>query len=328
MEINLDSIADVYTRFARTQAAGVSPLYERLASHVAQTPELLSFLATLPPARRQPNLFLAAVRLVAGTPSDGAALLEAARAHAPAIRETMLSRTTQTNEPARCALMLPILASLPQPLALLELGASAGLCLLPDRYGYDYGGGRRLSPARDADRAPVLPCRVNDQTPVPKALPEIIWRLGLDLDPRDIGREDDVRWLDTPVWPDQEERRERLHAALEIARSDPPPLREGDLLRDLESAVAEAPKQATLVVFHTAVMAYVAPQAKRDAFARAVRTTGAVWICNEAPALYPQMAATAPAPPHGGLYLQSVDGRPVAWAGAHGQSLDWFGPAP
>ena len=69
----------------------------------------------------------------------------------------MLERRTQTNEPARCALMLPLLAALPQPLALLEVGASAGLCLLPDRYGYDYDGPaprRRLAdPALHARRA-------------------------------------------------------------------------------------------------------------------------------------------------------------------------------
>ena len=60
----------------------------------------------------------------------------------------MLERRTQTNEAARCALMLPLLAALPQPLALLEVGASAGLCLLPDRYGYDYGTATRSAPAR------------------------------------------------------------------------------------------------------------------------------------------------------------------------------------
>ena len=39
----------------------------------------------------------------------------------------ILARRTQTNEPARCAVLLPALAQLPQPLALIEAGASAGL---------------------------------------------------------------------------------------------------------------------------------------------------------------------------------------------------------
>jgi hypothetical protein len=49
----------------------------------------------------------------------------------------MLAQSTQTNEPGRCAALLPMLARLPEPLALLEVGASAGLCLLPDFYTYD-----------------------------------------------------------------------------------------------------------------------------------------------------------------------------------------------
>jgi hypothetical protein len=93
----------------------------------------------LPADRRQPNLFLAAVRWLCGVPDGADRLAHIVRQQYGRIREVMLSRTTQTNEPARCSVLLPVLAQLPQPLALLEVGASAGLCLLPDCYGYDYG---------------------------------------------------------------------------------------------------------------------------------------------------------------------------------------------
>ena len=66
----------------------------------------------------------------------------------------MLSRATQTNEAGRCATLLPSLAAISaaedKPLALIEVGASAGLALFPDRYGYEYDDGTtvtRLSPA-------------------------------------------------------------------------------------------------------------------------------------------------------------------------------------
>ena len=108
----------------------------------------------------------------------------------------MLERRTQTNEAARCALMLPLLAALPQPLALLEVGASAGLCLLPDRYGYDYDG----PPAR---RGISRPCAALPKRPAaPRGqLPEIAWRAGLDLDPIDVFDPEQVRWLELLIWP-------------------------------------------------------------------------------------------------------------------------------
>ena len=80
------------------------------------------------------------------------------RHHVDAVRGVMLARRTQTNEAGRCAALLPVLARLPQPLALLEVGAAAGLCLLPDRYGYDYGERRLPAPSPDA---PVFPCRAS-----------------------------------------------------------------------------------------------------------------------------------------------------------------------
>ena len=133
------------------------------------------------------------------------------REAAPAIRATMLARRTQTNEAGRCATLLPVLARLPQPLALLEVGASAGLCLLADRYGYDYGVSR-LAPA-SAD-APVFPCRADAATPLPAAHPRIAWRLGLDLHPADVADAADCAWLATLVWPEQSDRLARLRAAL------------------------------------------------------------------------------------------------------------------
>ncbi len=238
----------------------------------------------------------------------------------------MLSRTTQTNEPARCSVLLPILAQLPQPLALLEVGASAGLCLLPDRYGYDYGAKRIEPPARAAGQAPVFHCKASGEVSLPATVPQIVWRLGLDLNPINLLSEDETGWLETLVWPGQAERAERLRAAIDIARSDPPRIVRGDLLTDLEVLMARAPMEATLVVFHSAVLAYVTSHERRDEFATTVRKANAVWISNEAPGVFPSYAKTAPPAPSRGHFLMMMDGTPIAWTGPHGQSIDWFGP--
>ena len=125
---------------AGPDAPGRSPLYGELAAGVAEDREIQAWLDGLPVGKRQPNLLFASYRALAGTPDGWPEFRAVLGERRSEIEALMLERRTQTNEPARCALMLPLLAALPQPLALLEVGASAGLCLLPDHYGYDYAG--------------------------------------------------------------------------------------------------------------------------------------------------------------------------------------------
>jgi len=315
-----NAIAERYRRFAVNEAAGRSPLYEACALAVAKTPWLLAALAALPQAKQQPNLLLAAVRRRSGTPADARAFLAAAEAHWPAVRALMLERSTQTNEPGRCAVLLPLLAALPQPLALIEVGAAAGLCLLPERYGYDYGG-TRLLPV-DADRqTPIFPCVADDATPLPEALPHVVWRAGIDLSPLDLENAQARTWLETLVWPGQEGRAERLRQAIVVARRVPPRVVAGDLTDVLPALAAEAPKDATLVVFHTAVLAYL-DAAARGRFVQAVRGLTATWISNEAPSVLPEFSACVGADPHRFLLLR--DGRPVALTAPHGEGMTWL----
>jgi hypothetical protein len=201
----------------------------------------------------------------------------------------MQTRRTQTNEPARCATLLPALAALPGPLALIEVGASAGLTLLFDRYSYDYDGYRIAGCDPDA---PTLRCAVRGPVPLPVRVPDITWRAGLDLNPLDVTREDDVRWLSCLVWPGESDRQDRLAAAIASARRDPPPVHRGDLLTDLPALAAQAPPGATLVIYHSAVLAYVAAE-DRERFARTVRDLADAWLSNEAPGVVPGLPFTA-----------------------------------
>jgi hypothetical protein len=326
-QAELKRISERYSAFATDEVRGFSEVYEKLALAVARSDDLLEFLATLPVERRQPNLFLAAVRHVCGIARDAHDLRQLVSARQAEIRAVMMSRTTQTNEPARCGVLLPLLAQLRQPLALLEVGASAGLCLLMDRYGYDYGNARIDPAASGCEHAPVFSCEVSGKVPLPKTMPRIAWRAGLDLNPIDVRSEQDTTWLETLVWPGQDERLARLHAAIKIARRDPPNVVRADLLTDLAQLAATAPNDATLVVFHTAVLGYVLPQSARDQFAATVKEIGAEWISNEGPNVFPSITSRAPPSPAKGRFLLAWNGLPVAWTGPHGQSLDWFGAA-
>lgn len=315
-------LRDRYRAFAEREARGVSPLYEALARAVAGSEALLGFVASLPPPKQQPNLVFGAVRHLYGTPRDPGHFARLVEQHAEPIRALVLRRSTQTNEPARCATLLPALAMLPGPLALLEVGASAGLCLLPDRYAYDYGR-VRLHP-RGVDAPPVFPCAASGNTPLPDRLPEIGWRAGIDLDPVNVDDADQAAWLETLVWPGQEARAERLRAAMAVARRDPPRVTAGDLVRDLRAVAETAPREATLVIFHSAVLAYVAP-ADRVRFAREVADLGATWISNESPGVLPQVASKLDGEPPPGRFVLAVNGEPVAFTGPHGRSIDWIG---
>lgn len=316
-------IAEDYRHFAARQAHGRSRLYEQLANSVADDPELLSFLADLPQEKRQPNLLLAAVRYLAGVQPGYESFRSVVLDRRADLAATMLARRTQTNEPARCATLLPALASLRQPLALLEVGASAGLCLLPDRYGYDYGSCR----IDGYPRAPVLACRCTGPVPLPTRPVQVVWRAGIDVNPLDV-TDADARWLSCLVWPGEGDRAERLAAAIDLARRDPPPVVRGDLAEQLAETAAGAPKEATRVVFHSAVLVYVSSR-RRAEFARAVAALGAVWFSQE----HPEALSELPGSPRDlpvlepGLsaFLLTRDGQEaLAYADSHGTWIRWL----
>ena len=210
-----------------------------------------------------------------------------------------------------------MLAQLPQPLALIDVGASAGLTLLFDRYSYDYDG--HLIAGSDPD-APTLRCTLRGPVPVPARLPDIAWRAGLDLNPLDVTSDDDVGWLSCLVWPGEGDRAQRLAAAIATARRDPPVVHRGDLLTGLPGLAAQAPAATTLVVYHTSVLYQVAAD-QRDQFACTVRGLGAIWLSSEAPGILPGTAAPVP---DGQTCVLARDGRPIAYADSHGTWLRWL----
>ena len=307
----------VYRTFARQEARGRSQAYAELAESVADDAAVAGFIASLPPGKRQPQLLFAAARYLAGAPPDIGQLRDLVSRSPHELTRVVLARRTQTNEPARCAALLPALAQLPQPLALIEVGASAGLTLLFDRYSYDYAG-YRLAGADPA--APTLRCEPRGAVPLPSRLPQIAWRAGLDLNPLDVMDDDDVTWLTCLVWPGESDRERRLSGAIAAARRHPPAIHRGDLVTDLPALAARAPAGVHLVICHTSVL-YQVDARGRDRFAAAVRGLTATWLCSEAPGILP---GTERASADGLLSVISRDGGPVALADSHGAWVRWL----
>jgi hypothetical protein len=313
-----------YRRFAESEAKGRSALYEDLARAVSDDRPTLEWLATLPAGKRQPNLLFAAVRYLHGTVQGWSEFAGLIADDADSIAELMLTRRTQTNEPARCATLLPLLAALPQPLALFEVGAAAGLCLLPDRYSYNFDG-RRVG-ERSPGSAPTFFCKVNAGTPVPARNVEVAWRAGVDLDPIDLCDDEQAAWLEALVWPGEGNRLELLRSAIAVARRDPPIVHRGDLAGvDLPDLLSAAPDDATLVVFHSAVFPYLTDD-RRHAFTEFAGTRFKAWVANEGAGLQPRAAAALPKGiPKADKFLLSLNERPIAWTDPHGVDIQWFG---
>jgi hypothetical protein len=310
------SIAENYRRFGGREALHNSPAYVELAYATAEDEQILAFLASLPAPKQQPNLLFGAARFVLGryaTIEDLRMLVSDDDADLAAV---MLKHRTQTNEPARCASLLPVFSQIPGPLALIEVGASAGLCLNIDRYGYDYGNVQ--IPGEDA--APTFTCELRGQAPEHIARPDVIWRAGLDLNPLDPARPEDREWLQCLVWPGQDQRLAQLRQALSLAQSHPVQVHLGDLLTDLPALVAQAPAAATVVVFHSAVLAYV-DDAGRQRFRQTVTDLGVRWIANEAPGVVPGVEVEEDGTDGSVI---SLDGTAVARMHAHGRWVRWL----
>jgi hypothetical protein len=322
LDEELQDLAGHYRRFAEVEAAGVSPQYAELAAAVAGDADVLEFLGTLPRAKRQANLLLGALTFLHGAPpADGAQLHEQVLGDADRLRTTMLARATQTNEAARCAALLPVLATLPGPLALIEVGASAGLCLYPDRYGYDYPTG----PVGDAASPVQLRCTVTGDGPVPTGVPEVVARAGIDLNPLDPADPDDVAWLQALIWPGMDERRARLSAAAAVAARESAEIVRGDLVEQLPGLVARMPRETTVVVFHTAVLAYL-DDAAREQFVQTVGGLPVRWVSQEGVSVLPAVRERLPEQPAAeeSRFLLALDGEPLAYTAPHGGRLDWL----
>ena len=276
----MDSLADDFVAFAEW-ADGSDPLYAHLARRVAEDPQLLALAEAVPEERQAPNLLLAAVQYLLARDGDTdlaryyQSLVDDPRApdgdcypafrafcldRAEDLRPLLATRRTQTNSVRRSAVLYPAIAHVARqvdgPLAVVELGPSAGLNLLVDRYRYDYDG---LVAGAEASPVTIESTVRRGDPPLPAEPPAIRSRVGIDRHPLEVTDPDAADWLRALVWPAHAERRALLDGALDIASDDPPPLVEGDLLAALPSVLDDVPADVPVCVFNTLVL-YQVPE--------------------------------------------------------------------
>ena len=187
-----------------------------------------------------------------------------------------LHRTVQTNEPGRSAVLFAGLLWLTdrhrRPIRLLEVGASAGLNLVADRYSYVVGGrelGDPASPLRFVD--PWTPPPPIDLKATASAL-RIVARAGCDLSPLDPTHADDQLTLLSYIWPDESHRIDRMRAALSVAERDRVPVALRRASEWLPEALDAAHADELTVVWHSVMRSTSTPRSGRRSSARARRT--------------------------------------------------------
>jgi hypothetical protein len=305
----LEALAQRFVRFADQECGDYAPFYARLARGIARDPELLAIAAHTRSGQQAPNLLLAAVHdlllrgadhalgafypsvahLTAVPPGDPVpAFRSFCQDHRTALIALVSTRLVQTNEPQRCTVLLPAFAMVRHladgmPLALIEVGASAGLNLLFDRYGYDYGAGWS---AGDPGSPIRFTCALRGEVrpPIPASMPLVAARVGLDLHPIHAADPEAIRWLRALVWPEHPARAALLQQVLALARREPPLLIAGDALTVLPQAIADAPADTAVCVFHTATLAHFPPEARarfRALIPELARQRDLFWLSSE-----------------------------------------------
>jgi len=283
----IEQIADLFDGYAEKVFLPSSPLYAAIARGISQDHEVVQHLETVAQERILPVALMAAVHdlilegaqhpladyFLTRTPNPRPAddvyphWREFFFEHQAAILWRVQHRRVQTNEIRRSACLMPAFAQIfertHQPLAMIEVGCSAGLTMLWDRLRYDYDG-RQVGPE---DASLTLHTAVRGTPPpLPQTWPAVKARVGFDLNPLDGTDPADARWLQALIWPEQVERRARLQAGLALLQQHRPRIVQGDVLEVLPELIESMPLEATLVVYHSYVLVQLPPELREQVY--------------------------------------------------------------
>ncbi|MFV0279597.1 MAG: DUF2332 domain-containing protein [Rhodoblastus sp.] len=190
--------------------------------------------------------------------------IAAAIAEHDAEMTAFLDSPPQTNEVSRSGVLLggflKIAADTGMPLALYELGASAGLNLMFDAYAYELGDGRKWGAAKSPVR---IGCAWSGEAPRLDTPLEVASCEAVDLRPVDARLREDRERMLAYVWPEQIERLRRIEPALATLAASNIKIAAGDARAWLENIMAGPPPSGVCrVVFHSVFMQYLPAEAR------------------------------------------------------------------
>lgn len=284
--LDINVLSERFRIFAERECKDSSSLYEHLAGNIANDLDLLKLAAHSKPGQPVPNLLLGAVHylLLSGVEHELAAyyasIVEEPKESLGAINcfkdfcmqneneivQLLENKLVQTNEVRRCAYLYPSFCHIykitKKPLTLIEIGTSAGLQLLWDKYTYSYGSNQKygsehstlkISAEIKGDKFPFL---FQHSPPVTR-------RIGLDLHINNLNDPEDYRWLKALIWPEHKERNMYFEKAAYCLKSQPIELIEGDGVSILPEIVPTVSHDSSICIFHTHVANQIPADTKK-----------------------------------------------------------------
>ena len=200
-------------------------------------------------------------------------LADATARHDAALRP-WLDGPPQTNEAGRSAGLMTGILHLAKrfgpALELLEIGSSAGMNLLIERFRFDLGG---VGVGPTASSVPIKP---EWRGPPPPDAPINIRSVrGVDIHPLDATDPAQADRLQSYIWVDNQERQARMAACIAMMRNRPVQLAAGDAADWIEAELQTRQEPGTTRVLMHSVMWQYMPQSGRDRVATAMASAGA-----------------------------------------------------
>ncbi len=346
-----DSLRRYWKAFAAYSLDEYAPIYARIVHAMADDAEFLEFIAAGPDDTHGPNHFQAAVHYLVrdlddhplravydGISDADPGVLVAAffQEHRDEIARLIRTHHVQTNEVGRVSAISPALAhvaaAVDKPLSLVDVGTSAGLNLLFDRYRVEYTTPDGATSVGPDDAAVVVEATLDAGRPI-FGHPHVAWRCGVDRSPVDVRDPDAARWLRALVWPDHPVRGQRLEAAIAEAQSQDLDLRQADAVEGVQQALVDAPAETVPVVLTTWSYFYFDKQTRADFEAAIVEVDRpAAWVSMEMLDAVPDLNPGEPPDVDGevsvmGMVTAGIDTlAPRATLGfthPHGERLTW-----
>jgi hypothetical protein len=320
-----------YATYA-ARIAPASPSYAAWARSVDD--DLVALLDAVPEQQRQPELVFAVARRLGADPSDPGALRALGREARAAFVTALAAATVQANDPRRLGPVVPLFAALaaadPRPLGLVDAGAAAGLCSIPDRVTLDHRTGDGTVRVHTAVAEPSVHLTVDASgaVPEPAGTPiRIGARVALDPNPIDLAEPGAFDRLVEAVPPEATDRTALMREAARATLAVPPVRIRGTLPGDLDRALDALPDGVRPVVLTTGTLVYV-PGADRQRVVDRLAERGVHWVAVERTGILRGVAATLPddvdpADPDA-FATVSLDGVATAVCDPFGVRVRWF----